>query len=143
MNKIEFVSVARITNRVIEPDSFTFNPKGRLAPLFRLMWNVLRKHGGVANAFTHKTTVTRHVVNPDGFINKVYAMRADLFRNWDMEGKTLLIGAEDYASLMREQVYDSPFDFMAEVMIKRDQRHPEILGLKVRVIPWMRGLVVI
>lgn len=57
------------------------------------------------------------------------------------DGKTLLIGSENYAELMRGEIVNQRFDFRCELW-REDANGRKILGLNVQVIPWMRGMVV-
>ena len=54
-----------------------------------------------------------------------------------MESKVLLIGAEDYAELMHEVASTQIFSFKSEYGYGE-----KILGMKIKVIPWMRGCLV-
>ena len=54
----------------------------------------------------------------------------------------LLIGSEDYAGLMSESLSHQMFDFDSRYFMGNGDLEPTVHGLKVRVIPWMRGLLV-
>lgn len=81
--------------------------------------------------------IERHVVNGATFMERLLKQRAELEGLFNRRPARLLIGAEDYAQMMREVVSSMPFSFSAEYGHRR-----EILGLTVEVIPWMRGILV-
>ena len=73
---------------------------------------------------------------------RIAKQRSAVFKLLNREPKELLIGAEDYAELMRETPAHYLFDFNAQY-VRGERGVAQIMGLKVRVIPWMRGVLVI
>lgn len=83
-------------------------------------------------------TIERHTIDATTFIERLFVQQEELKRFFNRDAATLLIGAEDYATLMREAVASQMISFRAEYGFGR-----EILGMEVRVIPWIRGCVVL
>lgn len=84
-----------------------------------------------------KITIERHTIDAPTFMDRLFSQRKDLQRMFNMLPDHILIGAEDYASLMREEATTKAFSFNAEYWNNRT-----VLGMKVEVIPWMRGILV-
>ena len=59
-------------------------------------------------------------------------------REFNYHPSRLLIGAEDFEELMHEKEISESMTFRANYY-----DHQEIVGLKVTVIPWMRGVLVL
>ena len=135
---VQFVAKERFMEMAAMLDAFKFVPKGRLQWLQRLAWRFLSRQGAVEQAYEPKVTVTRHLIDDNDFIRRLSKQQTALLQEFNREGQRLLIGPEDYAELMGSlEVQWHHFTFPAEVC-----RGDTILGLKVEVIPWMRGMLV-
>ncbi len=133
--RVEFIRHESRIARELQPDSYHFRPRGRLSAAQRAAWWFLQRTGALENSFLERVTFTKHVVDPPKFIERVFAQKKDLLENFDREGQRLLVGSEDYSQIM-DEAEPGWFTFDAEVGFGR-----RILGLKVEVIPWMRGIV--
>ncbi len=134
---IEFVALESICTMVPVRDEFKFKPKGRTQWLQRLAWRFLNWTGAMEQAFEPKVTVSRHLIDADRFIERIFKQKLALLDGFHKEGQRLLIGSEDYSELMNEPSSFNHFEFKAEVGMNR-----RLIGLTVEVIPWMRGAVV-
>lgn len=134
---VEFVAHERITAMVPMLDAFKFAPSGRARWLQRLAWRFLQWRGALAQAYEPKTTIRRHTIDADRFIERVFKQKRALLEGFNRDGQRLLIGSEDYFDLMGELSINEHFSFTAQVGYDR-----QLVGLKVEVIPWMRGAVV-
>lgn len=138
----EVIDVVRL-DRVPEvrelKEAFEFREDRSFHWLQRLCIWTLRKIG--AFACTEFVTYERHVIGKNGrrFMDRLFDQMHNLQDSFDREPKRLLIGAEDYAELMKEATTEY-FSFDAEHM--RGIRYPKVCGLTVEVIPWMRGVLV-
>ena len=103
------------------------------------LW-VLRKLGCYAELETIK--VERHEIGRygDSFMQRLLARRNAVYGSFEREPKKLLIGSAEYAELMKEAVSNSPFQFEARYFKGADQT---VYGLKVEVIPYMRGMLLL
>ncbi len=139
MNRaIEFVARHTVTTMQPIPDGYKFKPAGRAQWIQRLAWRFLQWRGALAQAYEPKCEIFRHAIEADTFIERILKQRHELLRGFNRDGQTLLIGSEDYAELMRApDMRDHMFTFDTRVGMDR-----QIVGLTVRVIPWMRGMVV-
>jgi hypothetical protein len=135
--RVDFVEHESITTMVPMFDAFKFKPKGRAQWLQRLAWKFLNWLGAMDQAYEPKTTVQRHVIDADKFVDLILKQRRALFDGFRKDGQRLLIGAEDYRELMGEiSAINHHFEFQAEIGMNR-----RIMGLNVEVVPWMRGVI--
>lgn len=81
-------------------------------------------------------------IDAASFMVRIAKQRSAVFELLNREPKELLIGAEDYAELMHEASTHVPFSFRASYAVG-ERGVAQIMGLKVRVIPWMRGVLVV
>lgn len=135
---IETVQTSREEIRSVRPDHWTFTPHGRLASLYRAVLRWMARHGHLSQAFNHEVKLTRHVIRPDNFMHALSVQREEVFRQLNREAKTLIIGLDDYRELMNDPCLQSYIDFPA-----RFQVDFQLFGLTVKVVPWIRGMVVL
>lgn len=120
-------------------NAFEFKPKGRAQWLQRLAWRFLNWRRAMDQAYELKTEVTTHTIDADRFVDRLLKQGSALLEGFGKEGQRLIIGSEDYAELMScPEVRLEHFSFDAELGVGR-----RFLGLKVEVVPWIRGAVVL
>lgn len=137
--RIEFVELRQNTNYAIRPNAYAFEPKGRLQWFQKLLWKYLNAAGTIKTTYIDVVTTTRHTVEPYKFIDALYRQKSYLFAEFGRRGDTLLIGAEDYAKIISDpNIINSEFSFGTEY-----RRGDRIAELNVKIIPWMRGFVVV
>jgi hypothetical protein len=141
MKRIEFIEHRTSYAPFVLNDEWQFKPAGHFQWLQRAAWKLLHRLGALHNAIGQRETVTRHVIDPDNFMQKLHEQQSALFGQLDREGKTLLIGAEDYAEMMHSPEMRKEYSFRAEFH-RGDRSGVRIMGLEVKVIPWIRGMVV-
>lgn len=87
----------------------------------------------------------RKVIDRDKFVAKLYAQQRAVFDLMVNRPGTLLIGAEDFHEAMDQPEMKNIFQFSASVQMgrvdDRGQPHYSIMGMRVIVVPWMRGMV--
>jgi hypothetical protein len=82
-------------------------------------------------------TVTRHIIDSDVFMERIFKQQEHLLGYFNHKPKRLLIGSEDFSELMNSDEVRNVMMFNASYNYGR-----EICGLQVEVIPWMRGILV-
>ena len=132
---IEFVTFSEIRSPYENIDRFEFRKDRPYKWLQKVCFYVLRKL--CAYSISESVTIERHVLNGEKFIDRILKQRQELISKFNMEPDRLLIGAEDYADLMDETMSNHQFYFNATY-----GRYDRYLNLKVEVIPWMRGCIV-
>lgn len=135
---IEFVDWRTTSSLELIRDGYKFRPKGRWQWLQRLAWGFLERAKVLEPAYEQKVTIERYSIDGKDFIAKLYKQRGSLFRFFNKEGQTLLIGAEDWAEITQSKsVPRDMFGFRSEL-----HNGYGFMGLHVTVVPWMRGMVV-
>ncbi len=99
-------------------------------------WWLVRLLGGACPLDTVK--VIRVPVNGKDFMERLWKQKRALVENFRREPTTLWIGGEEYEELMSSPAVRQEFAVHAEFNYERR----EVYGLTVRVIPWMRGMLV-
>lgn len=102
----------------------------------RPRWWLVRALGGTCPMDTVK--VVRVPVNGKDFMTRLWKQKRALVESFRREPTTLLIGGEDYQELMGSPAVRESFLVNASFNYGRN----EIYGLTVKVIPWMKGMVV-
>lgn len=102
----------------------------------RPRWWLVRLLGGSCPLDTIK--VTRVPVNGKTFAERLFKQRRALMDQFRREPTTLWMGGEDYEELMQSPAVRESFTMHSEFNYGRR----EVYGLTVKVIPWMRGVVV-
>ena len=88
-----------------------------------------------------QTKIEYRTIDADSFITRIVKQRESVFALTNHEPRELFIGAQDYAELMHETVSAHMFSFDA-VYMRGERGARTVMGLRVRVIPWMRGVLV-
>lgn len=136
---VSFIGLdSRETIRVIH-DAYRVREERPAVWLQRLCCWVMRKLG----AF-HDIAEMEYVrIDVDGgkFMERIFKQKISLEYVYRYKPERLLIGAEDYRELMGGDEIRSMLSFDAHMNV-RDNGYPTVVGLRVTVIPWMRGLLV-
>lgn len=127
----------RLSSTMVLDGGYKLKPRGRLQWLQRLAWRFLEWRRALDTTYREVVEVSQHRIDADTFMERIALQNESLLNAFNREGKQLLIGSEDYAEMMHESVSRRYFAFNAEV--GRDRTY---LGLKVTVVPWMKGMVV-
>lgn len=139
--EIQSLSLERTVSSFIDTEKFTFRPDKKWPWLQKICFAILRKLG--ANSIGEVVKIERRVIDSDKFISAIYKQKAEIKELFNMCPKHLFIGAEDYSVLMREEISTMPFDFRATYAYNDEYNRQQIMGLNVKVIPWMRGILVV
>lgn len=102
----------------------------------RPRWFVVRFLGGECPYDTVKVS-TFHI-DGDDFADRLFKQKRALFDTFGKEAQVILIGGEDYRELMKSPVVIQSFSFMSSFNYNR-----QVFGMKVKVIPWMSGILAI
>jgi hypothetical protein len=99
-------------------------------------WWLVRLLGGTCPLDTVK--ITRVPVSGKLFAERLFKQKRALVERFRCEPTTLLMGGEDYEELMTSPAVREQFTMYSEFNCGRRQ----VYGLTVKVIPWVRGIVV-
>lgn len=136
MGQIEFVTLHETQRHFVREDVYALRKDRKHLWLQKLAIYVLERLG--CYWIDHTISVTRVRIDGKTFAERLHKQRRELFRHFNRDAKTLLIGAEDYQELMGSPEIHQMLSFQASVGYGR-----EIMGLEVKVIPWMRGAVIV
>ena len=114
----------------------------RSSPLFyqpkwwdKPRWFLVRLLGG--NNPHDSVQVTRIPISGEDFAASLFKQRRAIMETFRQEATTILVGGEDYEKLMNSPLITHSFQFSSSF-----NYGPNIYGLTVKVIPWMRGILV-
>lgn len=119
--------------------AYEFKPSGKLQWLQRLCWKFLHKRKALSQHHDTKTEFKEHEVKPGIFLGKLTAMRRDIMHYSNANCTRLIIGAKDYCELMSCPEMNEFFSFTAQYRTGQ----ATVAGLKVEVVPWMEGFVIL
>lgn len=141
-NTIQALCTREKTYRYPNLNRWAFKPREANTPensaiaFFQgLAFRFLRWTGAMSHPISETTKVQTYVINSDRLIERILRSADEVFKQ-GFQPARLLIGSEDFARLMDMQEIGGYLNFDARIGYGR-----EICGLKVEVIPWMRGMV--
>jgi|SRR6185436_284936 len=100
-----------------------------------LRWKLVKLLGGYNPNDSVK--VERIPVDGETFMEQLFKQRRALTDQFNRETEEVLVGAEDYEELMNCKNVVQYFNFQSKFM-----NLGIIQGVKIRVVPWMRGILV-
>lgn len=118
-------------------DGRVFKPAGRFQWLQRMAWRFLDRAGVLDQAYRPVEEVKRVQFNSQDFMTRLFKLKG-VVEDFDREPTELIIGSQDFQELMVQKEINQPWGFSTEYMHGKT-----MAGLNVRVIPWMRGFVVL
>lgn len=134
--EIKSISLKTNIHRFVNYEQFTFRADKKWPWLQKICFAILRKLD--AHSIGETVEIERGVIDGDKLIAAIYEQKVEIQTLFNMLPKQLFIGTEDYAEMMREEIATTPFNFQA-----RCGYNEHIMGLSVKVIPWMRGILVV
>ena len=139
MMKVEFVALKQTKETLELKDKFELRTDMPMVWLQKICFFILKK----LKAFSQKETIKydRVVINTGSFMDQIFEQRHELLKSFNFEPDRLLIGSEDYAELMKEQVLNYQYQFDTSYMAYRNGVKT-VCGLTVEIIPYMRGILV-
>lgn len=133
-----------LTPKSIEEEFQVVNPSRKTKRLLAAM----KAKGRIKPAFL-KTIKTECVTfSASGFIEKLYKAKRNIFQNWNVSSRTLLIGPDEFKELAGVAAASCVMQFTASAKFFTgfEGGYPydtQVLGLNVRVIPWMSGMLLL
>jgi hypothetical protein len=132
---VEFVMYRDVQHLFLHSDVYAYRANGKLPWLQRLCFWVLEKLD--AQWREHVVKTERVSFLPRDFMESLFRQKPEVAAMLGREPATLLIGAPDFEELMRQPEIHQYCNFHA--IYGKDRR---LLDLKVQIVPWMRGLLV-
>ena len=138
--EIKFIHHERTTTITVIPDTFWYRRSARHFWLQKLCMETLERLGCVERAVNKTVELKQTIINPDKLMDAVFAQVQNVEELFERRPKSLIIGSGDYAELMQEQSPDEPLSFAAKYMCGTP---PTVIGLRVYLVPWLKGIVAI
>ena len=143
MQDVQFVALTEKLTPFEYTESFEFRKDRPAHWLQKLCLFTLRKLK--AFHFGKALSVERHTIDAKSFMERLWKQRTELHSYFNMRPTVLLIGAEDYAEMMKDKLVNQSMSFQAEYLFSSRNREGHtksmVLNMTVHVIPWMRGCV--
>lgn len=149
---VSFSLTQSTVSRIYSPTKFQFRVELGWHWLQKVCFWTLRKIG--AQAVEFDSQITRLDIQYKSFMERIGKQQAELMTRYALEGKYLLMGAQDYSELMSDSTYlNHMIHFSIPDAIYRNEDSmdrrtmiPEtktiIMNLNVVIVPWMKGMMV-
>lgn len=138
---IEFVECKSTTSYVLRPDAYRFNPDRPAQWLQRFCFWTLRKL--YCHDYQEEVAYTRHIIHPERVFDRILRTHKELLERNYQEPYILYIGAGTFKELMDDDQDEMReiFRFAVSYNYSDNRGHHQIMGMEIRIIPWMEGLV--
>jgi len=151
-SNVSFAMTRATVSQIYSPTKFQFRVELGWLWMQKLCFWILRKIG--AQAIEFDTKISRLDIQYKTLIEAINKQRAELFTQYALEGKYLLMGAQDYAELMVDPtLINHMISFSIPDAVYREERTANrstfgvdtsyvIMNLNVVIVPWMKGMIV-
>jgi hypothetical protein len=134
---IAFIDRNEIRESVISKNKYWYNELMGHKIVQKICFWVLGKIG--CNALDETISIERTKINTDEFMLKLLEEGSDVLYNYHHRGEYLLLGPDDFNRLMDVNYKSGQmFHFNSQYHYGR-----EMFGMKIVVIPWMSGIMVV
>ena len=141
MINIEFIQTHKVFFEKPLLGCYTFQPKGKLKFLQVWMWKALHLFGVIKQKHIWDYGIKKVEIDTIGLIDAILNQKRWLVSQFDLKSKYLIMGEEDFALLRKDKEIGEHLRFEMDVRFGT----PEgviMLGLKVVVVPWIKGMFV-
>lgn len=142
-NWIEFYQTERLTELKEWHDAFCVREDLNYVWLQKACIWILRKIG--ARATYTEATFNRIGFDADEFVTALFAQHDYIVEEFNyVKPSKLYIGPDEFTELTNSPELRDLYTFRTSYDVSNGQgRYPEVIGLKVTVIPWMKGILVV
>ena len=134
--RVEFVLTKESSITTLVKDNFQFRKDKKYHRIQKLLFWGLKKLECYAE--TETVFFEKHTVATNNFLDALLQQEQELIALYNVRGAFVLIGSEDFSRMTNTPEIRNVFEFSS--MYHRDN---EICGMRVKVIPWMRGVLVV
>lgn len=136
MGIIKIATTERIDVFQSHSDKFEVVKRGRKTQ--RLL-SAMKKRGSIKNQSFNVPYYKVAHFDSDNLVRHISQMHSEIMRHWNEEGQSLVIGREEFLDIVNDQNFPvCKMSFNIEAY-----NGYEILGLKIIVVPWMSGMVIL
>lgn len=137
------VALDRVVTAAPRLDAFKYRPECGWATLQRACFWLLARIGCFDMDVAVRSRDERREIDGGRVLDRLWEQERMVRRHLDWTGELrFLIGAEDYAEIMREPAAAVPFHIDTTAPGGRNGQ-PTLWGMHYDVIPWMRGIVIL
>lgn len=140
-DQITLLQNTRVAHAVMyDPPAYRYHapPRGLRQRVAGWCWRLLHRWGCLPEATYEKYVTETVTFSPANVIESILKQRMECMRDWDTMPTQIILGDEDFAQFRMEAGRTGLMQFTMDVRGK-----PEFNGMKIVVVPWMRGVVVV
>lgn len=134
--EIAFVGHEEVSFSFEDESAFQYRDDRGWMWVQRACFGVLRKLGCFYQR--GRTEIRMMQIDADTFMERLWEQKRQIFELFGKEGTTLLIGRTDYEDLMYDLPPNQVFEFMGTY-----HKPGQVMGLRIKVLPWLKGVVVV
>lgn len=113
-------------------------PRGWRQRVADWCWRLLHRLECLDDATYERYTTETVTFNPANVIESILKQRMECMRDWDTMPTQIILGDEDFAQFRMEAGRTGLMQFTMD-----GHGRPEFNGMRIVVVPWMRGVVVV
>lgn len=128
------------TERCLIPDDkFVIDPKHNMNWMQRLAYKYLTKVGLIIPNKVEQLKVTHFTIDKNKFLENLRAQLGDIYQITNSRNNRVLMGYDDFRRMVDLPELNRSHLFRFDINGNDDR----IMGMKIEVIPWMTGVLVI
>ena len=129
------------TDRFMIPDDkFVINSKHNMNWIQRLAYKYLTKVGVIVPGMTEQIKISHFTIDKSKVLENLRAQLGDIYQITNSRNNRVLMGYDDFRRMVDLPELNRSHLFRFDINDDRDDR---IMGMKIEVIPWMTGVLVI
>ncbi len=135
----EFVATKTKMDLVDFKDSFAFREDKKYWWVQKTCFWILKKIGAYnqEQTFSYK----KFTIDPQSFMERLFRQKSYITEEFNVKPSKLFIGDEDFSEMMSSKEIRQSLSFNATYNFNIGNE-TKVMGLKVSIIPWMRGIIV-
>lgn len=142
MDVIEFTTVEKIKKEYHDKDVYSLRQNGKHVWLQRLCFKILEKLK-CNNALYHTTEVKRKLISPKSVMDALYRQKSIILdQAHELQG-IVYMGQEEFFRLSGEVNLNKAISFTAPYSHSVYGHGYQVFGMKICVIPWIKGIFVL
>lgn len=130
----------------IVDDRYLFSPtvgktpeQDLIAWLQRMAFRFLKWSNGLIHPIDRQISYTAFTINTDDFMRALLQQQHEVFE-YGVEPRRCIMGASDFEKLMGLKGVERYLSFDTSYRVNRP---PDFMGLRVEVVPWMKGVLLL
>lgn len=141
MNHVQYVTTHRSATLHDIADKYEFRSDKGYRVLQRFLFFILRLIGAYAQE--KDVSISHFAIDTESFMDRLMQQHGDLLYEHNFYPELILMGATDYQRMMGDKEMQYLVRFNTQYSVKCSRYSGvEIYGMRVVVVPWMEGIVV-